>query len=135
MVCSVNRLGLIHGAMCQALEILAIRFPEWLRKTTLPHWYGRYNNTAPGFDSTASLHQQELSIREIGADTHYLLEEVRHSGSEDVKELKEVKMLDSILKRQFEKSNQVLNDKGNLLKLKSCDFCIYKDRRSMDGKY
>jgi transposase len=135
MVCSVNRLGLIHGAMCQALEILAIRFPEWLRKTTLPHWYGRYNNTAPGFDSTASLCQQELSIREIGTDIHYLLEEVHRSVSEDVKELQEVKMLDTIWKRQFDSPDQVINDKGNLLKLKDCDFCIYKDRRSMDGKY
>jgi transposase len=135
IVCSVNRLGLIDGAICQAIGSLACTSPVWLRKIALPHWYGRYNQTAPGFDSTAPLSHQELSIREIGTDILYLLEEVRCSGSDEIKELYEVKMLDLIWKRQLEKSDQGLNDDGNLLKLNPCDACIYKERTNLDAKY
>jgi transposase len=134
-VCSVNRLGLIHEAICQTLEVLACRFPVWLRKIARPHWYGRYSQTAPGFDSAASLRQQELSIQEIDTDIHYLLEEVRRSGSPEVKELQEIKALEHIWRRQFDKSDQVLNDKCKFLKLNECDYCIQKERRTPGGKY
>jgi transposase len=134
-VCSVNRLGLIHGAISQAIGGLACTSPVWLRKIMLPHWYGRYNQTAPGFDSTASLSHQELSIQEIGADIHYLLEEIRCSGSDEIKELPEIKRLGHLWERQMEKPSRALNEKSNFLNLNDCDFCLYKERMNMDGKY
>jgi transposase len=135
MVCSANRLGFIHGAICQAIGSLACNSPVWLRKTALPHWYGRYNQTAPGFDFTASINHQELSIQEIGADIHYLLEEVRCSGPAEVNELQELRTLDHIWMRQLKKSNQLSNDKDKVLTINDCDFCICKERINMDGKY
>lgn len=134
-VCSVNRLGLIHEEMCQALEALAGRFPAWLRKITLPHWYGRYNHAAPGFDSSASLSQQELMISEIHTDIHHILKEVRRSGLDEIKELQEVKRLDHIWRHQLERSNLILNNKGRFFKWHGCEFCIYKERRNPDDLY
>jgi hypothetical protein len=64
IVCSINRLGVIHAAISQTLEILACRFPGWLQKAALPHWHGRYNYKVPEFNSTVPLCQQKLSMRE-----------------------------------------------------------------------
>ena len=131
IVCLVNRQGLIYEAICQALEVLACRFPGWLQKIALPYWYGRYNRTVSWLDSTALLYQQELSIHEMGADIHHLLEEVRRSGFYEIEELHEVKMLDQIWAQQFEKPSHLMNDQRKFSKLNSCDFCIHKERGNL----
>jgi transposase len=128
MVCAMNRLGLVHEAMSQAIEALVRRFPEWLRMIALPHWYGRYNRTVPSFDMAATLSQQELFIQEIIADIRYLVEEGRHSGYDAINELQEFKMLEYIWTWQIKKPNQLLETKSLPSTTYNCDFCIYRER-------
>ena len=58
-----------------------------------------------------------------------------YTSDEDIKELQEIKILDLIWRRQFEKSSRVLKDKNKSLNLNDCNFCIYRERMSSDGKY
>jgi transposase len=135
MVCAINRLGMVSGAMSQAIEILVRRFPDWLRKIARPHWYGRYNQTAPSFDASASLNRHELSIQAIGADLEYLLEAAHASGCAEIYELPEIKRLEQVRSWQSRKPNMLSDAMGGLLTHDDCDFCIYPERIGSDDKY
>jgi hypothetical protein len=100
-VCLVNCLSRAQQAMNQALAVLAARFPEWLRRTALPHWYGRYNQATPRLEVALLLGQQRFFIEEIGADIHHLLEEIHRSGPPEMGELHEVGKFDQIWFQQF----------------------------------
>jgi transposase len=126
-VCSVNRLSRAQLAMHQALGMLAFKFPEWLRKATLPHWYGRYTQATPRLDVAMLLGQQRFLMEEIGADIHHLLDEVHHSGSPDISELPEIKVLDQIWTQQFQALN--LNHWPEKLTADHCKVCPYKAGR------
>jgi transposase len=126
-VCSVNRLNQAQQAMHQSLEVLAFRFPEWLRKATLPHWYGRYNRATPRLEVAILLGQQRFLMEEIGADIHHLLNEVHQSGSREISELHEIKVLKQIWAQQFQAPN--LNHWPEKLTLDHCNVCPYKAGR------
>jgi transposase len=123
-VCSVNRLNRAQQAMNQALEILAFQFPEWLRKATLPHWYGRYNHATPRLEVAMLLGQQQFLMEEIGADIHHLLHEVQHASSRELSELHEIKVLSQIWAQQFQ--TPYLNHWPEKLTLDHCNVCPYK---------
>jgi transposase len=125
-VCSVNRLNRAQQAMHQALEVLAFQFPEWLRKATLPHWYGRYNRATPRLEVAMLLGQQRFLMEEIGTDIHYLLSEVHQSGSRELNELHEIKVLDQLWIQQFQ--TPYLTHWPEKLTLDHCNVCPYKAR-------
>lgn len=124
-VCSVNRLNRAQQAMHQALEVLAFQFPEWLRKATLPHWYGRYNRATPRLEVAMLLGQQRFLMEEIGADIHHLLQKIDQSGLSGIGELPEVRVLNQIWSQQFLAKYQPGED-GNQLKLRAmnCSSCL-----------
>jgi transposase len=126
-VCSVNRLSRAQQAMHQALEMLAFKFPEWLRKATLPHWYGRYNHATPRLDVALLLGQQRFLTEEISADVHHLLYEVHQSGSSEISELPEIKALDQIWTQQFQAQN--LTHWPEKLTADHCNVCPYRAGR------
>lgn len=126
LVCSLNRLHRSQQAMNQALEVLAVRFPQWLRKIALPHWYGRYNPTVPRLDVAILLGQQRFLMEEIGSDIHHLLEKVDQSGSREICELHEVKVLNQVWSHLFHTTNQTQKKRLEALSIRDCDFCFYE---------
>ena len=125
-VCSINRLNHAQQAMNEMLEILAARFPDWLRKTALPHWYGRYNRTTPRLEMAILLGQQQFLMEEIGGDIHHLLEKIHQSGSRELDELHEVEALDQVWLQQFKEPKSAPNHWPENLNLKDCNTCAYK---------
>ena len=101
-VCSVNRLDQVQQAMNRVLEVLAARFPEWLRAITPSHWYGRYNPSLHRWDGTLPSHQQRSLMEEIGSDIQYLLEKVRQPGLLEIGELNEIRILEQVWLQQVE---------------------------------
>jgi transposase len=125
-VCSVNRLNHAQQAMNQTLEILAVRFPDWLRKNALPHWYGRYNHATPRLELAILLGQQRFLIEEIGTDIYRLLEKIHRSDSCELKELHEVNVLNQVWSQQFKAPNLAPNSWPENLNLKDCNTCAYR---------
>jgi transposase len=121
-VCSINRVNWIQVTMSHMLEILAVRFPEWLRKVTLPHWYGRYNHKIAGFETANWPDQQEFSMEEIATDIDHLLDEIHRSSPLGISELKEVKALERVWEQQIRKS---LTKKHEMLKPIDCASCVH----------
>ena len=130
-VCSVNRLNQAQEAMNQVLEILATRFPDWLRKMALPHWYGRYNRAIPRLEVAILLGQQRFLMEEIGADIHHLLRKIHQSGSREMTELHEVKMLDQLWAQQFKVLDPASNDWHENSKSRICNTCAYGGGKRM----
>ena len=122
-VCWKNRMEYSIQAMCQTLEIVAGKYPQWLRKVALSHWYGRYNRLSPGQAATLSLCGQENPMEAIGADIHYLITQMIQSGTREMNELPEVKSLYRVWIVQFDKWNRPQTDKGTGLTLKDCAAC------------
>jgi transposase len=125
-VCSVNRLSHAQQAMNQVLEILAARFPDWLRKMALPHWYGRYNRVIPRLEVALLLGQQRFLMEEIGADIHHLLEKIHQSGSTELAELHEIKMLEQVWAQQFTTPEQRTCPSHENPNLTACNTCAYR---------
>lgn len=123
LVCSVNRLNRAQQAMNQVLETLAARFPAWLRKIALPHWYGRYNYATPRLDVAILLGQQRFFVEEIGADIHHLLNEIRRSGSPEICELHEVQVLDQVWSQQFQAMTVTLDHWPETMSSQVCIAC------------
>jgi len=121
-VCSINRVNWMQVTMSQMLEILAVRFPEWLRKVTLPHWYGRYNHIIAGFEAANWPDQQEFSMEEIAADIDHLLDEIHRSSPLGISEIQEVRTLERIWKQQIKKP---LTDKHEILNPNDCATCVH----------
>lgn len=126
-VCSFNRLHRAQQAMNQALEVLAVRFPQWLRKIALPHWYGRYNPTAPRLELAILLGQQQFLMEEISSDIHHLLEKIQQSGLHEISELHEVRVLKQIWLQQFNRSNQIPSGPLEILSSTDCDNCFHSE--------
>lgn len=100
-VCLVNCLDHAQQAMNDALAVLAAQFPDWLRRTALPHWYSRYNSATPRLEVALLLGQQRFFMEETRADIHHLLEEIKRSGTQEMSDIHEVKLLEQIWSRQL----------------------------------
>jgi len=123
IICSLNRLDGAQQAMNRGLEVLAVRFPNWLRKIALPHWYGRYNQARYGFDEASLPGEQRVSIEDIGADIQHLLDEIHRSDPRATSELPEFKALACVCS-QLEALRQVQNDGLQILSWKDCNACM-----------
>ena len=124
-VCSINRLNHAQQAMNQVLEVLAARFPDWLRRMALPHWYGRYNRAIPRLEVVILLGQQRFLVEEIGADIQHMLEKIHQSGPRELVELNEVHMLDQVFKQQFQTLHLAHEQWQENSDLIDCDTCAY----------
>ncbi len=125
-LCSINRLNHAQQTMNELLEILAVRFPGWLRKMALPHWYGRYNRATPRLEVAILLGQQRFLLEEIGADIHHLLEKIHQSDLAELAELQEVKILEQVWSQQFNARNLTPGCWPEDLNLKDCHTCVYR---------
>lgn len=123
--CSINVMNLALEAMGAALGALASHFPEWLRQIAQPHWYWRFNQLPPSAHPVSSMRQQELSMEKLGADIHYLLEEVQRANSSEISKMREIKALHRIWERQFESGGVALSAQSGTSKRINCDTCRY----------
>lgn len=101
-VCTLNRLDRVQQAMNRALEALATRFPQWLRRHALSHWYGRYSSIATKASHHTSTRQPRFSMEEIGKDIQDLLEKISNSGTPEMVDLPEVDALYQVWSQQFQ---------------------------------
>ena len=101
-VCTLARLEQIAEAMCLALEAVAAREPEWLRRAALPHWYERYNRTFLNSHLPHTTNEQEALAQAIGSDALHLLDAVAGGDGSGVARLPEVQHLQQIWHQQFE---------------------------------
>jgi transposase len=127
-VCSLNRLRGAQQAMNQALEVLAVRYPQWLRTIALPHWYGRYNPALPRLEAAVLLGGQRFLIEEIASDIHQLLKKVDQAGLPEMTELAEIKVLNELWLRQFQGLEQTATGRLETLDLKECELCFHHGR-------
>jgi transposase len=97
-----SRVEEIVGAMNLALEALASNQPDWLRMTSLPHWYERYDRTPLTHYLSASREKQEALVQAIRADISYLLQAIEQADAPDLALLPEVQVLRWIQHQQFE---------------------------------
>lgn len=125
-VCSVNRWNQIHQAMIRALEVLAARFPQWLRAIALPHWYGRYNPAMARFDGSVLAGQQQISIEDIGSDIQLLLEKIHQSGPQEISELHELRFLEQVWLRHAQTLKTPPADRLKLSNYANCENCSQK---------
>lgn len=121
LVCSINHNAALHEAIHQAVEVLAVQYPEWLQKIALPHWYGRYTGI-----SIPPTGDDACFIEEGIADIRYLLERIQRSGSAEMLELEEIKTLDQVKSRHLQKQSQILHEENGGLEFENCDFCACK---------
>ena len=119
-ICSLNRLYWVQEAMYRALGALASKYPEWLRQIALPHWYGRFNDLSSAANPSTSIRQQELTVQKLGADVHHLLEEVQRSNLSGIRELQEIRTLQRIWERQYERQH----DQKETSTYINCDICF-----------
>jgi transposase len=127
-VCLVNCLDHAQQAMNDALAVLAAQFPDWLRQTALPHWYSRYNSATPRLEVALLLGQQRFFMEETRADIHHLLGEIKRSGTQQMSELHEVKLLEQIWSQQLLSPCQI-EEVGNSARLQvmNCPSCMPDD--------
>lgn len=101
-VCLLSRLAQLWETMCQALEILAAKDPEWLRKVNLPYWYKRYGNHRKTINLAAESSKQIALAESIGADGFHLLAAVSEAEAQSLAHLPEVGALKDVWADQFE---------------------------------
>jgi transposase len=79
-VCRLNQTSWLAAALEQAVEELAMHYPDWLRQIALPHWYTRY--TVQWGHATCSGTGDEVNQRReaIRADIAELFQALSHSN-------------------------------------------------------
>jgi hypothetical protein len=101
-VCLRTRLAKIIKSMRNVLQALATCYPEWLRRTSLPYWYTRYEEAQRHTDLTMSMEQQKALAEAIGADIVYLLEAIQQSNNPGLVGLNEAQELNLVWREQFD---------------------------------
>jgi hypothetical protein len=114
----------IQEAMSQAIEAMACKSPERLRKIALPHWYGRYGGSTSRLGLSGGKSQRDVSAQEIRSDIRHLLAEIHQLDWPEANQLREVKALEFLWKQQFEHSARISNRKDNIVEnLLDCESC------------
>jgi hypothetical protein len=102
-VCLITRLANIWEAINQAIESLALSQPDWLRVSSLPHWYERYGRLRGNLNLKANPQEQKAFAQSIGGDGFYLLEAVAQQGTPEMANLPEILALRQVWNEQFER--------------------------------
>jgi hypothetical protein len=124
-VCTATRFEEVEEAMHQALEILAVSNPEWLRQVTLPFWYDRYSrqNQNPSYRSSEG--RWNIKVLEIAADIQYLLDQIEQAHSPALASLPEVKELRRVWGEQFvSRTNVTAHTQDVQWRFTQCASCI-----------
>ena len=100
-VCLFSRVAKIWDAINQALEALAIQQPEWLLDNSRPHWFARYDPICISFNLSADDQDLKTSAQKFGLDGAYLLRTIRESDVPALREIPEVRRLETIWREQF----------------------------------
>lgn len=104
-VCTFSRLAQTWETMCRALEVLAAKQPDWLRRVNLPHWYERYGNHRRTINLAAAGAEQIALAQSIGEDGFHLLKAI--SQEEKFRaNMPEVQALQDVWEAQFELVNE-----------------------------
>ncbi len=98
---SLSRVEKVNGAMCQAVEALASGQPEWLRHTSLPHWYERYGQPTATFRVPCSRDEQDALLDAIKGDMAYLLQAIGKAAPPDLATLPEIRALRHVWDQEF----------------------------------
>jgi transposase len=96
VLAAVDELSALEGlaeAMGLALEAVACRQPDWLRATSLPHWYERYDPRTSARDLPGSAKDRQAQVQAIEADVSHLLESMADTEASDLALLPEVQAL------------------------------------------
>ena len=64
-------------AMRLALDELATHYPDWLKKTVLPHWFLRYARSEPDGKAPDTMEKRESLALAVGEDGFFLLDALR----------------------------------------------------------
>jgi hypothetical protein len=110
--------------MYQVLESLAISDPEWLRKTTLPIWYERYNRRR-GLPHIPFADQRwHTRVFQIGVDIRYLLDEIDKSDNSSLAAMRETQEVRHQWDEQFTPSfNQLNHQQAYEWRFSQCASC------------
>jgi transposase len=100
-ICTFSRLAFAWEAIEQALEVLAIRQPDWLRSIALPYWYERYAFRVKPIDFSGDASELEASTKAIGADMTYLLKALPDARDSSLEELPQILFLKQIWLEQY----------------------------------
>ena len=122
-VCLQSRLAVAWRAFSNVLSILAIEYPEWLRKGTLPNWYVRYGQNGQVLYSAEKSIEQEDLAELIGRDGVYLLTAIADANSPMPENLQEITALKQVWRDQF----QVIGGKI-VWRKESCSGCASTSR-------
>lgn len=103
-ICTSTRRQKVVEAMYQALEVLTLTDPEWLRQIALPHWYERYSRRKRITFWPNGKGEWLTMTHEIGADINYLLGEIDRSHQPAITSLREIQLLRQACEEHFEVS-------------------------------
>lgn len=100
-LCSMCQLNEVTKSMHQALEALAMMYPEWLRQITLPTWYDRYNRGNRKVVFSFSDPKWQARAADIVKDIQYLLAAIDKLPDPALGEQPEIKRIRQIMGQQF----------------------------------
>jgi transposase len=100
-ICNLSRISEVWETMSQALGALVTRYPDWLRSTSLPHWYARYSRNRHHWEEIFEKPEWEEFVLGIGSDGTYLLNAVLNAEKPGLANLPEIKMLNQVWQVQY----------------------------------
>lgn len=98
----VNRLELVGETMRQALNELAVAFPDWLREQVEPVWFERYRVRFERYRLPEEKSEQEVLRQQIGDDGSVLLSAIyAKDAPKALRQLLAVKTMREVWKQQY----------------------------------
>lgn len=101
-ICTRTRLDWVMTSMRNVLQELAAHHTQWLRETSLPYWYSRYEVTNQKPFLTESIQGQLALLEAIGADMAFLLDAIARADLPQLNSLKEIQDFYQVWSEQFD---------------------------------
>lgn len=121
-LCLLSRAATIIETMNNALEAIAVQWPDWLLTSALPHWYKRYYQK-PGPQQIPRKSEEITDLLQtVGRDGQYLLQAIDKSGIPQLGKLPEIQRLFLEWKQQYRLEDGSLK----LLFSNFCSSCTYQ---------
>ena len=95
-VCEFNQKFTAVAAINNALTILQLNYPKWLKKHDRPRLYARYLPTTSQFDVLIPHDITQFQLDDVLRDIDFLVKEIELSSSVEIKNLNEVATLSKI---------------------------------------
>lgn len=105
---TLNRCEMVGETMRATLNALSAELPNWLQTNIPEVWYERYIHRVEAYRISKSKVGRETYLKTVAEDGFHLLDMLK-KDSQDVSNLKQVAILQDVLKRYFErKDNKIL---------------------------